>query len=366
MKLLITEENSFIGKNLIKNLENLRDGKNRTRPNISIDSINDDYNSDIAVIMPDTNVPEILAGLNKGTKIIFICELGGSIYENNVQEFDKEALIFRLPQIVGKWQDPTDGIVASYCSAVANDEPYDKDNVSEIIEVIFIDDLLEVIYDALEGKVLRCDFPRAGVRSSDPTADYDGKTPVITPTGRYCYSNKTIRASLGTIIEKLEAFNKLNSTFIVPEMPQGTLDHRLFSMYLSYLPRRKMSYPLKMNIDNRGAFTELVKTMNNGQVSINIARPGNIRGQHWHNNKWEIFIVVSGHGLIQERKIGTDEVFNFEVRGEEMRAVIMLPGYSHNIINLEKDKDLVTVMFANEQFDPGYPDTFFEIVDKDL
>ena len=365
MKIFVSNATSFIGRNLIENLKNLRDGKNRTRPNISISGIND-ADADLAVVLPGSDVSAVLSGLRKGTKLIYISELTEVSDEDIIRDFDKNALVYRLPEIVGKWQDVSDGLIASLCYAIANDEPYTVEQSKEILEVLFIDDFLEEMYDAIEGKPHRCIYPVAGERSSDTTADYDGRTRVPQDNGKYCYSPKTIRTTVGSIVEKLKAFNGLNNTFIIPEIPQGTLDHRLYSMYLSFLPEKKMSYPLRMNIDNRGIFTELFKTTNNGQVSINIARPRNIRGQHWHNNKWEIFIVVSGHGLIQERKIGTDKVFNFEVRGEEMRAVIMLPGYAHNIINLEDDKDLVTVMYSNEQFDERYPDTYFEIVEDRL
>ena len=362
MKVFVSNATSFIGRNLIENLKNIRDGKNRTRPNISISEISD-ADADLAVILPGSDVSAVISGLGKATKLIYISGLAGSADENIIRDFDENAFVYRLPEIVGKWQDASDGVIASLCYAIANDEPYTVDRPNEILDILFIDDFLEEMYDAIEGKPHRCNYPMAGERSSDTTADYDGKTRVPQENGNYCYSPKTIKATVSSIVEKLKSFNCLNYTFIIPEIPQGTLDHRLYSMYLSYLPERKMTYPLRMNIDNRGIFTELIKTVNNGQVSINIARPNNIRGQHWHNNKWEIFIVVSGHGLIQERKIGTEEVYNFEVRGEEMRAVIMLPGYAHNIINLEDDKDLVTVMYSNEQFDERYPDTYFEIVE---
>ena len=233
-----------------------------------------------------------------------------------------------------------------------------------------VDDLIDEMYNALEGHPHRCDYPQKRNTTSDSMAQWDGMTPDKKADGRYCYCPITHKASLGTIVDYLESFKKmLNDTLVIPEIPAGSFVSKLYSMYLSYLPVGKMSYPLKMNVDERGVFTELLKTVNNGQVSINIVRPGNIRGQHWHNTKWEIFFVVSGHGLIQERKIRIDPktgedyiVREFEVYGEEMRAVVLLPGYAHNIINLDKDKDLVTVMWANESFDPNHPDTFSEEV----
>lgn len=374
MTVLITKAQSFIGKNLVENLKNIKEGKNRTRPNLSISDIiavdevnNDDgfVDTDFVFSLPGTaEIADVIKiyGNKSGSTIIYI----GTVYQsdNEQEELFKDvdnALIYRFPEIVGKWQEPTDGI-AKLCYAVANDEEYVVPEESKSKYLLFIDDFIEEMLDAMEGHPHRCNYPKAGERSEDPTDAYDGITPVPNEEGKYCYSPKACHTTVSNIIKNLESFNRMNDSSLIPEIPQGSLAYKLFSMYLSYLPERKMSYPLNMNVDNRGVFTELIKTSNNGQVSINIARPGNVRGQHWHNCKWEIFIVVSGHGLIQERKIGTDEVIDFEVRGEDMRAVIMLPGYSHNIINLEKDRDLVTVMYANEQFDSKYPDTFFEPV----
>ena len=364
MKIFVSNPNSFIGKNLIENLKNIKTGKNRTRPDISIDELCDESTANVVFILPGTDLDDLLQRVNRDARIIFISTLLGSKEDDAVFAPSSNALVYRLPEVVGKWQNPEDSVVAYLCNAVANDEQYEVGNRNEMINILFIDDFLDEMYNALEGHPHKCEFPKAGGSSSDPTSDYDGKTPVANEEGKYCYSPKAMIVSIGSIIDNLIAFNHLNSTSIVPEIPQGKLPYHLYSMYLSFLPERKMSYPLNMNMDNRGIFTELVKTPNNGQVSINIARPGNIRGQHWHNNKWEIFMVVSGHGLIQQRKIGSDKVHNFEVHGEDMRAVILLPGYTHNIINLEKDRDLVTVMFANEQFDSTHPDTFFEIVDE--
>lgn len=363
MKISVLGSKTFIGKNLIENLKNIKDGKNRTRPDLSISTIYEEKinDADVVVVLPGSiidNIDKVFSG-----RIICITSFED---QDSEKHLPPNALIYKIPEIVGKWQKPDEGVISSICYAIANDEPYEISNIHEILEVLFISDFVEEMLNALEGHPHRCDFPAAGETSSDPTAQYDGKTPIPNEEGKYCYSPKVIRTNVGAVLDHLEAYNRLNTTLIIPEIPADSLAYKLYSMYLSYLPERKMSYPVKMSMDNRGVFTELIKTENNGQVSINIARPGNIRGQHWHNNKWEIFIVVSGHGLIQEREIGTDKVFNFEVRGEEMRAVIMLPGYTHNIINLEKDRDLVTVMYANEHFDSSHPDTFFEVVDENL
>ncbi len=379
MKVLITKANTFVGKNLIENLKNLKEGKNRTRPELSIvdicgieeltDENYGEYNDfEFVIILPETEGIEKIVekyGNRDNTTIVYI----GSVYQTEeslkaekVLDRIDNALLYRFPQIIGKWQEPVEG-VARLCYAVANDEEYSVEDNNKTEYLLFIDDFLEEMYDAMAGKPHRCDFPDIGSVSEDPTAEYDGRTPVPNDSGAFCYSPNTCYVTIGNIVRNLESFNRLNTTSLIPEVPKGSLAYKLYSMYLSYLPVRKMSYPLNMNVDNRGIFTELVKTANNGQISINIARPGIVRGQHWHNCKWEIFIVVSGHGLIQQRKIGTDEVINFEVRGEDMKAVIMLPGYSHNIINLEKDRDLVTVMYANEQFDAGHSDTFFEAVE---
>lgn len=376
MKIFITKSDSFIGKNLVENLKTIKEGKNRTRPNISISEIYEDNKhlseAEIVIILPGTeNVQDIIDNCEASKIIVCFTEMREEDLKNQKSIIEKKStvLVYRFPIVVGKWQKPDKdtAIVEYLCDAVANDVSVNMEEyLNRNLEILFVDDFIEEILDAIEGHPHRCNFPNEGEVSTDPTAPYDGNTPVPNVDGNYCYSPNTYKTSVECIIENLKEFNELNTTSIVPEIPQRSLKYKLYSVYLSYLPVNKMSYPLKMNVDNRGVFTELVKTVNNGQVSINIARPGIVRGQHWHNNKWEIFIVVSGHGLIQERRIGSDKVINFEVRGEDMRAVIMLPGYAHNIINLEKDKDLVTVMWANEQFDNNHPDTFFEIVDVDL
>ena len=420
MNILVTGSAGFVGRNLVENLKNIRDGKNRTRPNITIDRIYEydkcDTLEDLDTFCTDCDFVFNLAGVNRpkdpeefgkgnfgfaSTLLKFLkkhnnaCPVmlassiqaslagrfgaseygksklaGEELFFNYAEETGATVLVYRFPNLVGKWVRPNyNSAVGTFCNAIANDLPYTVNDRNTMLELLFIDDLLDEMYDALEGHPHRCMYYIEGESSSDPTATWDGMTPCPKEDGRYCYVPITHKATLGTIVDYLQSFKKLNETFLIPEIPHGSFVYKLFSMYLSYLPKSKMSYSFNMNIDERGVFTELIKTANNGQISINIARPGNVRGQHWHNTKWEIFIVVSGHGLIQERKVGINpetgkqyEVREFEVRGEEMRAIIILPGYAHNIINLEKDKDLVTVMWANESFDSDKPDTFREIV----
>ena len=258
-------------------------------------------------------------------------------------------LVYRFPNIVGKWAKPNyNSAVATFCSNIANDIPITVTDETTELEMLFIDDLVEEMLDAIEKREHHCEF--------------DGVQTVLCENGKYCAAPVTHKATLGYIVECLKKFNDQPQTLIIPEIPSGSFEKKLYSMYLSYLPKEKAAFPLKMNIDERGSFTELLKTENCGQVSVNISKPGITKGQHWHNSKWEFFIVVSGHGLIEQRKIGTDEVFSFEVSGDNIRAVHMLPGYTHNIINLSKTENLITVMWANEQFDKSKPDTFAENV----
>lgn len=408
MNILVTGAAGFVGRNLVENLKTIRDGKNKTRPALAIDEIYEydlsnteeeleDWckNADFVFNLAGVNRPKdssefkegnygfagrLLEMLKKhgntcpvmlsssiqaslagrfGTSEYGISKRDGEeLFFDYSKETGARVMVYRFPNLAGKWVRPNyNSAVGTFCNAVANDLPYTVNDRNTVLELLFIDDLIEEMYDALEGHPHRCDF------------ESDGMTPVPNEDGRYCFCPVTHKASLGVIVDLLESFKRLNETYLIPEIPPGSLAYKLYSMYLSYLPEEKMSYPLKMNVDERGVFTELIRTANNGQVSINVARPGNTRGQHWHNSKWEIFIVVSGHGLIRERKIGINpetgeeyEVHEFEVCGEEMRAVIMIPGYTHNIINLEDDRDLVTVMWANEGFDPMHPDTFREDV----
>ena len=261
-----------------------------------------------------------------------------------------QVCVYRFPNLFGKWCSPNyNSAVATFCNNVANDLPITVTDRAIELELLYIDDLVAEMLDLLEGKGHRC--------------DYDGLTPVASDSGRYYYAPTTHKVTLGEIVDLLQKFRAQSETLIIPEIPSGSFAKKLYSTYLSYLPKEKAAFDLKMNVDARGSFTELLKTENCGQVSINISGPGITKGQHWHHTKWEFFIVVAGHGLIQQRKIGTDEVLNFEVSGEKIQAVHMLPGYTHNIINLSKTENLVTVMWANEQFDPAHPDTFFEIVE---
>jgi len=288
---------------------------------------------------------------------------GGLLSEHELPEIEHEfsinnglrprVLIYRFPNLFGKWCRPNyNSAVATFCNNIANDLPIQVNDPNVELELLYIDDLVQEMLDAMEGKEHRCEF--------------EGLTVIPSPRGgqegAYCYCPVTHKVTLGRIVELLHQFAEQPKTLMIPEIPEGSFEKKLYSTFLSYLPKEKVAFPLKMNVDNRGSFTELVHTLNCGQVSINISKPGITKGQHWHNTKWEFFIVVSGHGLIQERKIGTDEVIEFEVSGDNIQCVHMLPGYTHNIINLSETENLVTVMYCNEIFDPNKPDTFFEKV----
>ena len=257
--------------------------------------------------------------------------------------------VYRFPNLVGKWVRPNyNSAVGTFCNNIANDLPISVNDPATELEMLFIDDLIEEMYDALEGHPHRCEFK--------------GVDTILRGDGRYCCSPITYKATLGYIIECLQAFHQQPQTLLMPSIPNDSFEKKLYSMYVSYLPKEKVAFDLKMNCDERGSFTELLKTADHGQFSVNITKPGIKKGQHWHNTKWELFIVISGHGVIQERKIGTDEILEFEVTGDRIQAVHMLPGYTHNIMNLSETEDLVTLMWANEIFDPNHPDTFFEPV----
>ena len=398
MKVLVTGAKGFVGKNRVCALNNLKDGKDRTRPNIKIDEV---YEYDI-----DSNISELdeycknadfvfnLAGVNRpkdpeefkkgnfgfaSTLLETLKKYGNkcpvmissSIQATLIGRYDGEygrskrdgenllfdyanktgarVLVYRFPNLFGKWCRPNyNSAVATFCNNVANDLPITINDRSTELELLYIDDLVYEMFDALEGKEHRCEF--------------DGLTAVENENGKFCFVPTTHRVTLGEISDLLEKFKSQPISLLMPEIPNNSFAKKLYSTYLSYLPKEKVAFPLKMNVDQRGSFTELLKTEKCGQFSVNISKPGITKGQHWHNSKWEFFIVVSGHGLIQERKIGTDEVIEFEVSGDKIEAVHMLPGYTHNIINLSETENLVTVMWANEQFDPNRPDTFFEIV----
>lgn len=400
MNILVTGAKGFVGKNLCAALKNIKDGKDKTRLSLSIGEIFE-YDIDSSAAELDTYCRQAdfvfhLAGVNRPktqeefmqgnfgfTSLLLdtlkkhhnACPvmLSSSIQASLIGryadgEYGKskkageellfeyaatcggQAFVYRFPNLFGKWCRPNyNSAVATFCNNIANDLPITISDRAVELELLYIDDLVTEMLDLLEGRGHRC--------------DYDGLIPVPCETGRYCYAPVTHKVTLGEIVDLLYAFREQSKTLIVPEIPNGSFAKKLYSTYLSYLPRDKAAFDLKMNVDDRGSFTELLKTDKCGQVSINISKPGITKGQHWHNTKWEFFIVVSGRGLIQQRRIGSDEVLNFEVSGDRIQAVHMLPGYTHNIINLSDNEDLVTVMWANEQFDPAHPDTFFEPVE---
>ena len=399
MNILVTGAAGFVGRNLVENLKNIRDGKNRTRPEINIDEIYeydlsstaeelDEYcrKADFVLNLAGVNRPKdpeefkkgnlgfastLLDTLKKygnkcpvmlsssiqatlsgrfGTSEYGLSKKAGEdLFFRYGEETGAKVLVYRFPNLVGKWVRPNyNSAVGTFCNNIANDLPITVNDPSVELEMLFIDDLLEEMYDALEGKEHHCEF--------------DGVETIQKEDGRYCCTPVTHKATLGYIVECLNRFHNQPKTLIMPAIPEGSFEKKLYSMYLSYLPKEKVAFDLNMSKDDRGSFTELIKTIDHGQVSVNVNKPGKTKGQHWHNGKWEIFIVVSGHGLIQEGKIGSDEVIEFEVSGEKIQAVQMLPGYTHNIINLSETEDLVTVMWANEIFDPEHPDTYREPV----
>ena len=407
MKVLVTGSAGFLGRNLIENLKNIRDGKNRTRLALSIQTIYEyDVNNtqeDLDRFCTDCDFVFNLAGVNRpkdaaefkagnfgfastlldtlkkhgnrcpvmlsssiqatlagrfGTSEYGISKRDGEdLFFRYAEETGAIVYVYRFPNLVGKWVRPNyNSAVGTFCNNIANDLPITVNDPSVELELLFAEDLVEEMYNAMEGHPHRCVYPATGEEG------YDGLTPKAVEDGRYCYAPVTHKATLGRIVELLHMFHDQPQTLIMPQIAPGSFEKKLYSMYLSYLPKEKVAFDLKMNCDDRGSFTELLKTIDHGQFSVNISKPGITKGQHWHNSKWEFFIVVSGHGLIQERKIGTDEVIEFEVTGEKIQAVHMLPGYTHNIINLSETENLVTLMWANEIFDPEHPDTFFEPV----
>lgn len=399
MNILVTGANGFVGRNLVETLKTIQDGRNKTRPGLHIDdvyefdldtdkSLLDTYCDDVDFVfnLAGVNRPkddkEFMAGnfgfasdlldalkrhgnrcpvmLSSSIQATLVGRYADSEYGKSKlageelffryqEETGAEVLVYRFPNLFGKWCRPNyNSAVATFCNNIANDLPITVNDRNTELELLYIDDLVEVLLDNLEGKTNHC--------------DYEGVNPVPCKDGRYCYVPVTHKVNLGRIVDLLEEFKGQPTTLLIPDIPAGSFEKKLYSTYLSYLPEEKVSFPLKMNVDARGSFTELLKTHSAGQFSVNISEPGITKGQHWHNSKWEFFIVVSGKALIEERKIGTDEVLRFEVSGERIEAVHMLPGYTHNIINLSETEDLVTLMWANESFDPSYPDTFFEEV----
>ena len=400
MHILVTGAKGFVGKNLISQLVNIRDGKAK---NYAIDSELTIYEYDIdstpeeldeycrkadsvfnlagvnrprnpeefmqgnfgfASTLLDTlkrhgnTCPVMLASSIQATLVGRYAEgdygkskkAGEELFFDYARQTGANVLVYRFPNLFGKWCRPNyNSAVATFCNNIANGLPIQVNDRSTELELLYIDDLVDELIAALSGKEHHCEF--------------DGLQTIPCTDGRYCTVPTTHKATLGDIVDLLDSFRSQPNTLIIPEIPEGSFAKKLYSTYLSYLPADKIVFPLKMNVDMRGSFTELLRTKNCGQVSVNISKPGITKGQHWHNTKWEFFMVVSGHGMIQERKIGTDEVLSFEVSGEKIEAVHMLPGYTHNLINLSDTQDLVTVMWCNECFDPQHPDTYFEPVE---
>ena len=401
MNILITGAAGFVGKNLTAALECIRDGKDRTHPGLTIGELylydidspvslleeaceKADFVFNLAGVNRPKNQEEFMQGnfgfastlLDTLKKYRNSCPVmlsssiqatlmgryangeygkskkaGEELFFSYAAETGAKVYVYRFPNVFGKWCRPNyNSAVATFCNNIANDLPIQVNDRSVEMELLYIDDLVDEMIAALEGKEHHCEF--------------DGVDTVLTENGRYCAAPVSHKATLGQIVELLDAFKAQPATLTMPEIPHNSFAKKLYSTYLSYLPKEKAAFPLKMNVDARGSFTELLRTEKCGQFSVNISKPGITKGQHWHHTKWEFFIVVAGHGLIQQRKIGTDEVLNFEVSGDRIEAVHMLPGFTHNIINLSETENLVTVMWANECFDPNKPDTFFEKVEQ--
>lgn len=398
MKILVTGARGMVGTALVNNLKNIRDGKNQTRPNIKIEEIYEyDINStadELEQYCKDTDFIFNLAGVNRpensedfmkgnfgfasqlldtlkkynNTASIMLSssiqatlsgrfgdseygrskKAGEELFFDYARETGAKVAVYRFPNLMGHSRPNYNSAVSTFCWAVANDQEFTVNDRSTELELLYIDDLIEGMYDLLEGKEQHCEF--------------DGVDTVLIDEGRYCCVPVTHKVTLGQIVDLLNEFKEQPVTLMMPQMPEGSFAKKLYSLYLTYLPTDKFKYALKMNVDDRGSFTELVHTRDCGQVSINISKPGITKGQHWHNSKWELFIVVAGHGLIQERNINTGEKVEFEVSGDKIEAVHMIPGWTHNIINLSETEDLVTVMTCNEVFDSNHPDTFYELV----
>lgn len=401
MKILVTGAKGFVGKNLCAQLHNIRTGKARCYGDLTVLAVYEydldstpeeldaycrdcDFVFNLAGVNRPQNNEEFMQGnfgfastlldtlkkhqntcpvmLSSSIQATLAGRFGTSEYGKSKKageelffDYGKETgakvLVYRFPNLYGKWCRPNyNSAVATFCNNIANDLPIQVNDPNVELELLYIDDLVEEMIDALKGNEHHCEF--------------DGVDTVLRADGRYCVAPVTHHVKLGEIVDLLYQFADLSKTLMIPEMPADSFAKRLFSTYLSYLPKEKAIFDLNMNVDDRGSFTELVHTLNCGQVSINISKPGVTKGQHWHHTKWEQFIVVSGHGLIQLRKEGTDEILNYEVSGDKIQSVIMLPGYTHNIINLSETENLVTVMYCNEVFDKNRPDTYFEPVEK--
>lgn len=398
MNILVTGAKGMVGTALVNNLKNIRDGKNKTRPNIIIDEIYcydidstleelDEYCSkadfvfNLAGVNRPQNQEEFMQGNfgfastlldilkkhnNKATVMLSSSiqatlqgrfgdseygrskKVGEELFFDYSKETGAKVAVYRFPNLMGHSRPRYNSAVSTFCWAIANDEEFTVNDRLVELELLYIDDLVEGMFDLLEGKEHHCEF--------------DGVETVENADGRYCYVPVTHKVTLGEIVDLLEQFKNQPTTLMMPKCPDGSFAKKLYSLYLTYLPKEKIKYALKMNVDDRGSFTELLHTEDCGQVSINISKPGITKGQHWHNSKWELFIVVAGHGLIQERNINTGEMVEFEVAGDKIEAVHMIPGWTHNIINLSETENLVTVMICNEIFNPNHPDTFFESV----
>lgn len=400
MKILVTGAKGMVGTALVNNLKTIQDGRNKTRPDIHIEEI---YEYDIdntleeldqyckecsfvfnlagvnrpentedfmngnfgfastlldtlkkydnkSTIMLSSSIQATLAGRFGTSEYGKSKKAGEELFFDYSKETGAKVAVYRFPNLMGHSRPRYNSAISTFCYAVANDEEFTVNDRTTELEVLYIDDLIEGMYDLLEGKERHCEF--------------NGVETVEKEDGRYCYIPVTHKVTLGEIVDLLEQFKNQPKTLMMPKMPDGSFAKKLYSLYLSYLPKEKFAYSLKMNCDERGSFTELVHTEDCGQVSINISRPGITKGQHWHNSKWELFIVVQGHGLIQERNINTGEIVEFEVSGDKIEAVHMIPGWTHNIINLSETENLVTVMTCNEVFNPNHPDTFFDPVKK--
>lgn len=410
MNILVTGAKGMVGTALVNNLKNIRDNKNRTRPGLKIEEIYEyDINStkeeleeycrkadfvfnlagvnrpenpedfmkgnygfaselldnlkkynNKAAIMLSSSVQATLAGRFGNSEYGRSKKAGEELFFDYARETGTKVAVYRFPNLMGHSRPKYNSAVSTFCWAVANDEEFTVNDRNTELELLYIDDLIEGMFDLLEGKEKHCEYPKTG-EEIDGTL-YDGVTPRETVFGRYCFVPTTHKVTLGEIVDLLQQFKEQPKTLLMPKMPEGSFAKKLYSLYLTYLPKDRFKYALKMNMDDRGSFTELVHTEDCGQVSININKPGITKGQHWHNSKWELFIVVAGHGLIQERNINTGEKVEFEVSGDKIEAVYMIPGWTHNIINLSDTENLVTVMTCNEIFNPDNPDTFGEPV----
>ena len=397
MKILVTGSKGMVGTALVNNLKNIRDGKNKTRPSLHIEEIYEydigdedkldqyckdcDFVFNLAGVNRPVNQEDFMKGnfgfastlldtlkkhnnkapimLSSSTQASLSGRFGNSEYGRSklageelffkyAKDNDVKVYIYRFPNLMGHSRPKYNSAVSTFCWAVANDEEFTVNDRNTELELLYIDDLVEGMFDLLEGKEKHCEF--------------DGVDTILKEDGKYCCVPITHKVTLGEIVDLLQEFKSQPASLMMPKMPNGSFAKKLFSLYLSYLPKEKFKYQLKMNVDDRGSFTELVHTLDCGQVSVNISKPGITKGNHWHNSKWEQFIVVSGHALIQERNINTGEYIEFEVSGDNIESVYMIPGWTHNIINLSETENLITIMTCNEIFNKDRPDTFFEIV----